>query len=107
MALLTEGKVNQFGVKEEYWRILGININLQYEYCDITLGGYSSLDARQEGSEPMNIKKVRAKWDKDEFFKFFAPKSFSTENTLSKNIYNRSYEYVKQKDEYFSDAEDC
>ena len=55
----------------------------------------------------MNIKKVRAKWDKDEFFKFFAPKSFSTENTLSKNIYNRSYEYVKQKDEYFSDAEDC
>ena len=104
MALLTEGKLNQFGAKEEYWRILNINLNLQYNYCDITIGGYVDTITREKGLEPMNIKKIRAKWDEKEFFKFFTPKSMNEENV---NIYNRSYKYIKYKDEYFKDAIDC
>ena len=114
MALLTRDKINQFGVKEEYWRILSINLNLQYNYCDITLGAYANKNARNSDAEPMNIKKVRAKWDNEEFFKFFAPQTFelkaaSINDTSNENdnIYKRAYDYIKVKDEYFKDATDC
>lgn len=104
MALLTKDKINQFGAKEEYWRILSININLQYQYCDITLGAYIDEQTRAQELEPMNIKKVRAKWDEREFLKFFTAKAMNADGV---NIYNRAYEYIKQKDEYFKDAIDC
>ena len=119
MALLTENKINQFGVKEEYWRILAINLNIQYQYCDITLGAYASADARGNEAEPMNIKKVRAKWSEDEFLQYFAPSTFEVnaetqsiaENneipTASNNIYQRAYEYVRKRDNYFKDAVNC
>ena len=106
MGLLTENKINQFGVKEEYWRILNINLNIQYNYCDITLGAYASEDARASEAEPMNIKKVRAKWDDEEFFKFFAPQTFELESGDS-NVYKRAYDYIKTRDEYFKEAKDC
>ena len=51
----------------------------------------------------MNIKKVRAKWDDEEFYKFFAPKVMARANT---NIYAQAYEYIKSKDEYFANALD-
>ena len=91
MALLTKNKINQFGVKEEYWRVLTINLNLQYGYCDITLGGY------------MNIRKVRAKWSDDEFATYFTTSRMNQQGT---NIYSQVYKYIKHKDEYFSDAID-
>lgn len=103
MALLTKDKINQFGVKEEYWRILSINLNLQYNYCDITLGAYASAEIRDLECEPMNIKKVRAKWDDTEFLKHFAPKALSADGA---NIYQKAYQYVKIKDGYFKDAID-
>lgn len=119
MALLTVNKINQYGVNEEYWRVLNININLQYGYCDITMGAYASEETRLAGSEPMNIKKVRAKWDENEFLKYFAPDTFDSnseiatlnitddQNTLTNNIYERVYEYVKNKDVYFKEAVNC
>ena len=114
MALLTENKTNQFGVKEEYWRILSINLNIQYNYCDITLGAYANEDARNSDAEPMNIKKVRAKWDNEEFEKFFAPRTFELKTAkadeslnVSNNIYKRAYDYIKIRDEYFKEAKDC
>lgn len=114
MALLTENKINQFGVTEEYWRILSINLNIQYNYCDITLGGYANAKVRRSEAEPMNIKKVRAKWDSEEFFKFFAPQTFELKTAnldessdINDNIYKRAYDYIKIKDDYFKDAKDC
>lgn len=104
MALLTKDKTNQFGAKEEYWRILSININLQYQYCDITLGAYIDEQTRVKGSEPMNIKKVRAKWDEQEFLNFFTAQAMNAKNV---NIYNQAYDYIKYKDDYFKDAIDC
>lgn len=104
MALLTKDKINQFGVLEEYWRVLSINVNLQYNYCDITLGGYASEETRNGNLEPMNIKKVRAKWDEEEFLHFFTAKAMSGDGV---NIYNRAYDYIKHKDDYFKDAIDC
>lgn len=104
MALLTKDKINQFGVLEEYWRIISINLNLQYKYCDITLGGYASDESRESGSEPMNTKKVRAKWDEQEFLQYFTAEALDLNNS---NIYAQAYNYVKYKDEYFADAIDC
>lgn len=106
MALLTKDKINQFGVQEEYWRILSINLNIQYNYCDITLGAYANEDVRASEAEPMNIKKVRAKWDNEEFFKFFAPQTFTSKSD-DNNIYKRAYDYIKTRDEYFKEAKDC
>lgn len=103
MALLTEGKINQFGVLEEYWKITNININLQYNYCDLTLAAYSTKDARDNNLEPMSFKKVRAKWSEDEFKKFFSPIALSRSTG---NIYEVAYQYIKQKDEYFKDSKD-
>lgn len=128
MALLTKDKINQFGVKEEYWRVLEVKINLQYEYCDITLGAYADETARNNNAEPMNIKRVRAKWDDEEFHKYFAPDALNikamskmmnpmtcnTSNGMevrngigSYNIYDAVYEYIKDKDDYFTNALDC
>ena len=104
MALLTKDKINQFGVKEEYWRIISINLNLQYKYCDITLGAYANAETRDNGSEPMNLKKVRAKWDDQEFLKFFTARALDAESV---NIYNQAYNYIKHRDEYFKDSIDC
>ncbi|SRR5574344_875551 len=103
MALLTKNKINQFGVKEEYWRVLTINLNLQYGYCDITLGGYMDEQTRIKGLEPMNIRKVRAKWSDDEFATYFTTSRMNQQGT---NIYSQVYKYIKYKDEYFSDAID-
>lgn len=106
MALLTENKINQFGVQEEYWRILKINIDTQYNFCDITLGGYANQEVRDSESEPMNIRKVRANWSEEEFIQFFSVKSLE-EAPEGSNIYKRAYEYVKYKDKYFEDAINC
>lgn len=106
MAILTEGKINQFGVLEEYWRITNININLQYNYCDLTLAGYSTKESRDSELEPMSFKKVRAKWSEDEFEKYFSPMAMSKGAKGASSIYNVAYEYVKHKDEYFKDAKD-
>lgn len=103
MAILTQGKINQFGVQEEYWKLTNININLQYNYCDLTLAAYSSKDARDNNSEPMNFKKVRAKWSEDEFEKFFSPMALSRSTG---NIYDVAYQYIKHKDDFFKDAID-
>ena len=103
MALLTENKVNQFGVIEEYWRILAINLNAQYKYCDITVGAYATQEARESMAEPMNVKKIRAKWSEDEYEKFFSPQALDLANG---NIYEQAYEYIKYKDEVLSTALD-
>ena len=90
------------------------DLNIQYNYCDITLGAYANEDARNSDAEPMNIKKVRAKWDNEEFFKFFAPQTFELKtakadesSNVSDNIYKRAYDYIKVRDEYFKEAKDC
>ncbi|HBF7594784.1 TPA: hypothetical protein KOX39_003399 [Clostridioides difficile] len=98
MAIIKENNINQFGVQEEYYRILNINLNLQYKYCDITVGGYVSREIRMSESEPMNIRKVRAKWSDDEFLKFFTADALEEQS-----IYRVAYEYVME-DDYFKDC---
>lgn len=98
MALIKANNINQFGVTEEYYKILGININLQFKFCDITVGGYMSKEARLSESEPMNIRKVRAKWTEDEFGQYFSARAVS-----DISVYTKAYEYLK-RDEYFKDC---
>lgn len=105
MALHLENQTNQFGVPEEYWKILKINIDIVNQFCDITIGAYYNQEARDNGSEPMNLRKVRAKWSDEEFNKYFSPKALSSFRGY--NIYQVAYNYVKQKDEMFSKARNC
>ncbi|HSQ87506.1 hypothetical protein [Romboutsia sp.] len=62
------------------------------------------METRLSECEPMNIKKVRAKWEEGEYTNNFSPESMDAENV---NIYNKAYDYIKTKDEYFADAIDC
>ncbi|HAU85090.1 MAG TPA: hypothetical protein DCW90_06205 [Lachnospiraceae bacterium] len=103
MALITEGNINQYGVEEEYWRLLNININVQYKYADITVASYRNKEARDSNAEPMNLKKVRAKWNEEEFENYFSPQATTYRN---KNIYELAYEYIKENDEHFANAID-
>lgn len=107
MAIQIKDYINQYGIEEQYWRILSMNINLQYKYVDITLGGYATQEARDNGAEPMNTKKVRAKWDEEEFDAFFspnAPRMLSAD--VGMNIYNIAYDYIKYKDKMFENSID-
>lgn len=98
MALIKENNINQFGVQEEYYRILSINLNTQFRYCDITVGGYVSKEARLSEVEPMSIRKVRAKWVEDEFEEHFSARTMN-----NKSIYVQAYKYL-ETDEYFKDC---
>lgn len=98
MAIIKQGNINQFGVQEEYYRILSINLNLQYRFCDITVGGYVSKQTRMSESEPMNIRKFRAKWSEGEFLTHFTADALG-----EKSIYNVAYEYIMST-EYFENC---
>jgi hypothetical protein len=106
MALLVKDQINQFGVQEEYWRILKINLDLRYRFCDITVGSYYDKNTREAGSEPMNVKKIRAKWSDDEFNKYFSPEAMESNNE-NKNIYQIAYNYIKEKEDIFVNALNC
>lgn len=99
MALIKKDNTNQFGVSETYYRITGINLNLHFKFCDITVSGYASKDARLQNKEPLNIRTIRAKWTDEEFGAYFSPRVIS-----NNSIYNMAYEYIKQ-DDYFKDCE--
>lgn len=98
MAIIKKDNINQFGVQEEYYRILNINLNLQYRFCDITVGGYASKQARMSESEPMNIRKFRAKWSEGEFLTYFTADALG-----EKSIYTVAYEYI-MSNEYFENC---
>lgn len=128
MALYYDNYETQFGVKATYWRITQINLNVHYGWCDITVSGYASEEARNNNKEALHEEHVRANWNPNEFGSFFTAESFidnkeekednrpfmkSLKCTLSEeekpsinqNIYERAYEFVK-RDERFKDTKD-
>ena len=134
MALSKSNYVTPYGVEAQYWKIAKINIDLHYQACDIVVHGYATEDARLNGMEPLETRRVRAHWGVSEFKAFFAPDTFSSNNvsTMSvkedksikpylgetknakainvelnptDNIYERAYAFVKQ-DEFFCNCAD-
>lgn len=135
MGLYKTNYITAYGVEAQYWKIAKVNIDIHYEACDIVLHGYATQEARLNGKEPLETKRVRAHWGPNEFKMFFAPNTFSTKHksvqpikedksikpymwdmtkTLSDeevglqpsdNIYERAYAFVKM-DEFFSTCSD-
>lgn len=122
MGLLIPDKVGDSGALEEYWKVLGININAQYKWTDIKMGAYHTQEARDKGFEPIRTKTVRANWSDEEYNKYFSPESFGNANPiasmkafnlasqeeienaifLESNIFERAYAYVKQREKEFT-----
>lgn len=134
MALSKSNYVTPYGVEAQYWKIAKINIDVHYQACDIVVHGYATEDARLNGMEPLETRRVRAHWGVSEFKTFFAPQTFSangietksvkedrsikpylgeekktrtisTELNPTDNIYERAYAFVKM-DEFFSTCDD-
>lgn len=128
MALYKSNHETKYGIEANYWKITQITLNAHYGWCDITVSGYASEEARRMDKEPLDKETVRANWNPNEFGSFFSASSF-TENpkevkdsrpfmqnlkctltaeekpAFNQNIYERAYEYVK-RDERFKDAKD-
>lgn len=118
MGLVIKNRVNDFGTKEEYWKIASINLNAQYKFTDIKINTYATKEDRDTDKEPTGFFYVRANWSDDEYGKYFSPESFGNANptaamlaydlTTQKeieeaafreyNIFERAYEYVKKKE---------
>lgn len=128
MALYKENHITKFGVEANYWKITQITLNSHYGWCDITVSGYASEEARRNNSEALDKEVIRANWNPNEFGSFFSAESFiegdsnskdnrpfmqSLKCTLPKealpdanqNIYQRAYEYVKRSNK-FKESED-
>lgn len=58
MALAKAISVNDTGVEAGYWRIAAFNIDFLVNKTTITLAGYVSLEARNEGKKPIMLKTV-------------------------------------------------
>lgn len=109
MALYTENRDNMYGLTTEYWKVARINIDAIYKFCDITLYGYATREARDQDKEPLEQKKVRANWSEGEFAKYFSAEALSKNRSSDplSNIYEAAYNYVKEKENMFDDAKDC
>lgn len=128
MALYKDKYITKFGVEANYWKITQITLNTHYGWCDITVSGYASEEARKNNNEALDKEVVRANWNPNEFGSFFSAESF-TDNVkeikstkpfmqslkctltaeekpaVNQNIYERAYEYVK-RDERFKNTRD-
>lgn len=118
MGIVIKDKVNDFGTKEEYWKIANINLNAQYKFTDIKINTYSTKEDRDNDKEPTGFFYVRANWSDEEYMKYFSPESFGNANPIAAmkaydlttqeeieeamfkeyNIFERAYEYVKMKE---------
>ena len=118
MGIVIEGNTNDFGSKEEYWKVASINLNAQYKFTDIKVNTYTTKEDRDNDKEPTGYFYVRANWSDEEYGKYFSPESFgnanptiamkiydlTTQEEIEKaifdeyNIFERAYEYVKVKE---------
>lgn len=133
MGLYKSNYMTQFGVEAQYWKIAKINLDVHYQACDIVMHGYATEEARLNGMEPLDTKRVRAHWGPSEFKAYFAPTTFASSNNvetrekkedrsikpyegdlekdpnieinIEDNIYERAYAFVKQN-EFFANCSD-
>lgn len=102
MALKKPIELNNSGVSCEYWKIHETNINWHDKVAKITLSGFISQEARENGKNPL----VSINYDyTKENFPFL----------VEENVVAKAYELVKQpkldedgvNQNQFTDAEDC
>lgn len=99
MALQKDYTNNQ-GITVNYWCITNIAKNLRYKTAEITICGYLTLQAKEQGFEPVETRRVKVLWDDFESY-------FSTEvlNSTTNDI-EQAYTYIKEHVEMFAEAID-
>ena len=118
MALIKEN--NDYGFTVNYWRIDNIAIDRINKQCFVVIDLYANKEAKKNIDTQQyiisNHEKVATTYDRetgeeivsremindfDEYIEYF----LQGENEY-KDIYNSCYEYLKNKIDFFSDAED-
>jgi hypothetical protein len=94
--------MTKYGVQAQYYMVSGVNTNKISQSATITLYGYPSREARQNGCTPLDIRLINVNPDK--FDKYFSIQALEGDNQC--NQYRQAYLYVKENDEFFKDSAD-
>lgn len=116
MALKKEIKTRS-GFCVSYWKITDWKINQTAKSMDITLTPYISSQTRQEGYDPVRdeVIKVRAtdyyvkegsSSNRTNYTDYFSPTALELAAKEGKSIYKVMYDYIKEHNEIFNEAED-
>jgi hypothetical protein len=99
MALLKEYSNNQ-GVVVTYWSISGIKRSMRYKTAEVTISGYLSQSAKQNGCEAVEVRRIKVLLDKyDTYF------SVNVLNQSTNDI-QQGYVYIKANEIMFTGATD-
>ena len=118
MALIKEN--NDYGVKASYWRIDNVAIDRNNKQCFVVINLYANKEAKKNIDTRQyiisNHEKVTTTYneetgeeiiskelinDFDEYVEYFLQ-----DDVEYRDVYNSCYEYLKNKIDFFSDAED-
>ena len=116
MALKKEIKTRS-GFSVSYWKITDWKINQTAKSMDITLTPYISSQTRQDGYDPVRdeVLKVRATdyyvkegslTNRTNYPDYFSPTALENAAKEGRSIYQVMYDYIKEHQKEFVDAED-
>ncbi|MBK1809424.1 hypothetical protein JHL18_02020 [Clostridium sp. YIM B02505] len=90
---------NNQGINVQYWSINNLTKNLRYKTAEITICGYLTGQAKNQGYEPVETRRIKVLWDK--FDEYLSVDTLNTENT---NDIAMAYKYITENEEMFKDA---
>lgn len=94
MALIKENL--DYGFKANYWRIINVSIDILSNTAMVSIALYTNKEAQKS----LEVRTVNAY--NDTFLKYF-----SKRNIINyKDLYEASYFFLKENDEYFKEAKD-
>lgn len=105
------------GFSVSYWKITDWKINQTAKSMDITLTPYISSQTRQDGYDPVRdeVLKVRAtdyyvkegsSINRTNYTDYFSPTALENAAKEGRSIYQVMYDYIKEHQKEFVDAED-
>lgn len=94
--------VSDYGVPINYFKIVGLDLNVTLKKAKIKLVGYYNEEARLDDSKTLFIKDYNViPTDYNMYF------STSVLNEVDVNPISKGYEFIKLNDEKFTNATDC
>lgn len=101
MALI-KAKATRFGAEAKYWKIESYQNNQSSKVARIVLCGYVDKKSRDEGFEP--LEKLFFNVGVKDYDKVFGVASLDKEDM---NPLKAAYQFIKELDEFFAEAEDA
>ncbi len=102
---LKRNYITKSGVAVAYWKLSNFSPVLSQKIMNIELVPYVSDRTRQDGYEPVFEEKRMVRVNRQNFEEYFSPEALNRNS--QKNFYEVIYQFVKEQDEFFQNAQDC